>query len=300
MNFKEKNDFLVKHTAGEHFLKDLELFKIHCPNSRLHIDLKRVNSFNKKKLDGLMLYELLGKVSPEEILKNRAIETSKDDVSILNSVEEVKTLFEDTNIDMDDFPNETLSIFVGLKKEDVSPFVEFMESIYAMAPKQVETIEEVQTIVEESEISIDGISEEFTLLLVGKTKDEILKILTFIEAYSSGFTQKKSESTDGVSSEEISEEDKSQEELSDEVSNLENKEELLEEKNQELEDKEQELSEKEEELSDKESELEDKEEQLDEKAQELEDKESELSKKEAELKESTSKKKGTKGKSSRK
>jgi uncharacterized coiled-coil protein SlyX len=71
MKFTEKNSFLVRHTSGEHFSSDMELFKVHCPNSRLHIDLKRENSFNRKKLDGLMLWELLEKVSPEEILKNR-------------------------------------------------------------------------------------------------------------------------------------------------------------------------------------------------------------------------------------
>jgi len=71
MDFIKKNDFIVKNKKKEHFEKDLELFKKHCPNSRLHIDLKRVNSFNKVILVGLMLNELLEKVSPEEILKNR-------------------------------------------------------------------------------------------------------------------------------------------------------------------------------------------------------------------------------------
>ena len=74
MKFTEKNEFVSKHTSADHFSKDLELFKIHCPNNRLHADLKRVNSFNRQKLDGLMLWELLDKISPEKILKNREIE----------------------------------------------------------------------------------------------------------------------------------------------------------------------------------------------------------------------------------
>jgi len=73
MDFIKKNDFIVKHKKKEHFDSDLELFKKHCPNSKLHDSLKRVNSFNKSILDGQMLYELLDKVSPEEILKFRGV-----------------------------------------------------------------------------------------------------------------------------------------------------------------------------------------------------------------------------------
>ncbi len=71
MKFIEKNNFVVKHTSVNFFEKDYALFKEVCPESRLHADLKRVNSFTKQKLDGMMLLELLDKVSPEIILNNR-------------------------------------------------------------------------------------------------------------------------------------------------------------------------------------------------------------------------------------
>ena len=296
MKFTEKNDFLVKHTSEEHFSKDRELFKTHCPNSRLHADLKRANSFNRKKLDGLMLYELLDKVSPEEILNNRSTETPEDNSSNLNSVEEVKTLFEGTSIDMDDFPDETLSVFIGLKKEDITPFVEFIDSIYALAPESIETIDKVKAIIEESGIPISGTIEELALLLIGKTKEDILNMLTFAEVYYSTFPKKENESDtinsipdEKVPSEISAVSNPSEEDTPDELP-----------LNQELEEKEKELDEKEEELTDKELELEEKEESLEEKAQELEDKEKELSEKEAELEKTSAKKKEANKKSSRK
>ena len=71
MEFIEKNEFIVNNSSRDYYDKDLELFKKYCPGSRLYADLKRVNSFNCKKLDEFMLFELLDKISPEEILKNR-------------------------------------------------------------------------------------------------------------------------------------------------------------------------------------------------------------------------------------
>ena len=91
MEFKEKNDFVVKHTSADHFDKDLELFKAHCPNSRLHSDLKRVNSWTKNKLDGLMLWELLNKLTSEEILKNRGVEIVPAEKTPKAPVEETTT-----------------------------------------------------------------------------------------------------------------------------------------------------------------------------------------------------------------
>ena len=104
MKFKEKNDFVVKHTSVEYFDKDLELFKIHCSRSKLHSDLDRVNTWNKKKLDNLMLWELLDKVSADDILNNRSIEVIK--------VDEVQTTQEDLTSDgpadeSTDAPDET-------------------------------------------------------------------------------------------------------------------------------------------------------------------------------------------------
>ena len=77
MKFTDKNDFIVKYSSVDHYDKDIELFKIHCKSSNLHYQLERVNSFNKKKLDGMMLNELLNKVSPDDILNNRVFKTEE-------------------------------------------------------------------------------------------------------------------------------------------------------------------------------------------------------------------------------
>lgn len=124
MKFTEKNDFLVKHTSEKHFSKDLELFKVHCPNSKLHTDLKRINSFNCKKLDGLMLWELLDKVSPEEILKNRDIEAIQEIIEIIDTIEGVKEILsvEFPNLE---FPEESILKLVGKTKADFVNFADF-------------------------------------------------------------------------------------------------------------------------------------------------------------------------------
>ena len=82
MKFQDKNDFIVKNTSAQHFEKDLQLFKKHCPKSRLHSELNRVNSFTRKKLDGYMLNELLDKITVDEILKNRGVKTGSRNKNI--------------------------------------------------------------------------------------------------------------------------------------------------------------------------------------------------------------------------
>ena len=71
MDILKKNDFIVKHSGVKHFERDLELFQKHCPNSTLHRDLRRVNTFNKVTLSKQILYELLDKVTPDVIFDNR-------------------------------------------------------------------------------------------------------------------------------------------------------------------------------------------------------------------------------------
>jgi hypothetical protein len=71
MKFETKNNFIVKHKNARYFYADLALFKKVFPTHRLHDDLRRANDFNRHILDGKMLYELLNKISPEDILENR-------------------------------------------------------------------------------------------------------------------------------------------------------------------------------------------------------------------------------------
>ena len=94
MKFTEKNNFLVKNKDTQYFDKDLALFKEQCPASRLHVELKRVNSFNKSVLQGRMLYELLDKCTPEEILKNRGVEVKED--ILLESIDQAKETVSET------------------------------------------------------------------------------------------------------------------------------------------------------------------------------------------------------------
>jgi hypothetical protein len=124
MKFTEKNDILVKHTSGEYFSRDRELFKVHCPNSRLHTDLKRVNSFNKRKLDGLMLWELLDKVSPEEILKNRE---EKPAEIIIENIDQAKEILIKMEIDPEKVSEEFLSENVGKPAKDFQSVMEVLK-----------------------------------------------------------------------------------------------------------------------------------------------------------------------------
>lgn len=137
MNFKEKNDFLVKYTSGEHFYKDYELFKIHCPNSRLHSDLKRVNSFNRKKLDGLMLWELLGKISSEEILNNRNAEVKEEIIETVNTTEKVKEILIAEYPEVE-FAEEVIAQLVGKTKGDILNFAEFGKLFISQSEKDFE------------------------------------------------------------------------------------------------------------------------------------------------------------------
>lgn len=73
LNFSDKNNFVVAHTSAKYFEKDAKLFRVTLPTSRLIIELGRANQFNKEKLDGRMLMEMLNFITPEKILKNRGV-----------------------------------------------------------------------------------------------------------------------------------------------------------------------------------------------------------------------------------
>ena len=83
--FSEKNNFVVRNKKGDCFDKDLELFKKTFPSHRLNNSLARANQFTKESLDGQMLYLLLDKISPEDILKNRGLATLKMPASLKKS-----------------------------------------------------------------------------------------------------------------------------------------------------------------------------------------------------------------------
>lgn len=194
MKFTEKNDFVVKHTSEEYFSKDLELFKVYYPNSNLHSDLKRVNSFNRKKLDGAMLYVLLDKLTPEEILKNR--ESKPDDV-IIESIDQAREILVKMGIEPEKVSEEFL--FESIGKAAIA-FESLMETLkpslvgenkiltFSVLPEEVSPIDSIDG-VKQFLISVfsdaNEIPEEFISKLVGKTKEEILMAIDFVKMYAS-------------------------------------------------------------------------------------------------------------------
>lgn len=127
MDFIKKNDFVVKNKSLDHFDKDLELFKAHCPSSRLHSDLKRTNSFNKRILDGHMLFELLEKVSTEEILENRKGKPTKSEKKpedpVAKSVTDVIVIFTEQGIPELTFTDDQYATLVGKPVDFIKEFV---------------------------------------------------------------------------------------------------------------------------------------------------------------------------------
>jgi len=162
MDFIKKNDFIVKNKKKEHFEQDLELFKKHCPNSKLYIDLKRVNQFNKVILVGLMLNELLEKVSPEEILANRG----KADIALHPAT--------DQQVPVHPVPDPSAETPVPV------PPVPFVHPVPDPPPPEnsilQEELESLQSIVDELENSVDSNESD-----IRDIKDELKENYSFIE-----------------------------------------------------------------------------------------------------------------------
>lgn len=181
MKFTEKNNFIVKHKSERFFEQDLELFRKHCPNSKLHSDLKRVNSFNRSILSGKILYELLDKVSPEEILNNRTKKPTEQVIETveqaINIIKEVDPEFLPERLDKNDLD--------AIAKEAIGKSVVAFRAIVCELLKKedsittVDSIEGIKQILLENEIDPDTTAEEFLLFLVGKTQEEILDIVHF-------------------------------------------------------------------------------------------------------------------------
>lgn len=196
MKFTEKNNFIVKHTSKDHFYKDQELFKVHCPNSRIHADLKRVNSFNRKKLDGLMLWELLDKVSPEDILKNRE---EKPAEIIIENIDQAKEILIKMEIDPEKVSDQFLSDSIGKAAIAFESIMETLKPLLigenkiltlSVPPSDVDStpidsIEGVKQFLIGVFSDADEIPEEFISKLVGKTKEEILMAIDFVKMYAS-------------------------------------------------------------------------------------------------------------------
>jgi hypothetical protein len=139
MKFETKNNFIVKHKNGNYFDADLILFKRVFPNHRLHDDLRRVNDFNRHILDGKMLYELLNKVSPTEILKNRetpipdffpSIGTNNDPETV-STIDEVKGVFVEQGIVTGGMGDDVFKPFLGKTKDAIVSALGIWKSMQA-------------------------------------------------------------------------------------------------------------------------------------------------------------------------
>lgn len=128
MDFIKKNDFIVNHKKDRHFDRDLELFKEKCPNSKLNAELPRLNSFNRAKIHGLLLLDLLDKVSPEEILENRqkTVEAIQDvdheETPTIDTVEGVKAIVA-ADMDIEHLQEEVFTFLVGKTAEEIKTLV---------------------------------------------------------------------------------------------------------------------------------------------------------------------------------
>ena len=152
MKFTEKNDFIVKNKKGEYFSKDLDLFKKNCPNSRLHSDLKSLNSFNRSKLHGLILGELLDKVNPDDILKNR--EEKPVDVMIDN-IDQAKEILVKMEIDPGKVSEEFLSKNIGKPEKD---FQSIMEVLKPSLEEKAQKLEDKEKELSEKEAELEKTS----------------------------------------------------------------------------------------------------------------------------------------------
>lgn len=69
MTFEEKNEAIQRLQDGKHFESDARLLASIKPNAQ--ILKQRANEFNRERLDGYVLKELLSMATLEQILDNR-------------------------------------------------------------------------------------------------------------------------------------------------------------------------------------------------------------------------------------
>jgi chromosome segregation ATPase len=118
LSFAEKNNFVIKHKNGKYFSKDLELFKKHFPIHRLNNELARANIYTHDRLDSQMLYVLLEKISPEEILENRIEKEYPPEQALISNIEEAKERLVKMEIDPEKVSEEFLGTFIGNSVEN--------------------------------------------------------------------------------------------------------------------------------------------------------------------------------------
>ncbi len=146
VTFAEKNNLIIKHQSGQHFFKDLELFKKHFPAHELNTDLANANQFTYERLDGQMLYALLDTVSIQEILENRTAEPVP-----VKTIDDIKLLLKkEFNMDEDgiQFLGEGyLQLLTTKTDEEIKTAIESISATVDTRQFQEKTSEEVQEII---------------------------------------------------------------------------------------------------------------------------------------------------------
>jgi L-fucose mutarotase/ribose pyranase (RbsD/FucU family) len=112
---KQKQEKLNQLKDTKHFDADLQLFQRRFPRHNLHRELARINSVNREKLCGQMIYALLDAFSAEEILHNRGLKTNVlTDIKVLTEAETEAEKLETAK---------TKLIAAGIDIEKISPEV---------------------------------------------------------------------------------------------------------------------------------------------------------------------------------
>ncbi|WP_352422252.1 hypothetical protein [Proteiniphilum sp.] len=140
MEFTKKNDFIVKNKKEEYFQADLDMFKKNCPNSRLNDELKRLNSFNRSKIHGMILVELLDAASIEEILSNRLEsidDTSEKQPQVIDTVEGVKVIVA-AEMDLELIEEDVFSHLTGKTEEEIRALIALTKGSIKLSKTPVE------------------------------------------------------------------------------------------------------------------------------------------------------------------
>jgi len=96
LTISERGELAQQLQHKDHFYTDIKLYNEFLPGSKLSSQLAKANEHNMPALHSRMLYDLLTKVDPEDVLKNRGIfvdETNVDDTKI------DETKVDDTDVD---------------------------------------------------------------------------------------------------------------------------------------------------------------------------------------------------------
>ena len=259
MDFTKKNDFVVRNKDAKHFEQDMKLFKEHCPTSRLYSDLKRSNKWNRTILDGHMLFELLDKVTPEEILKNREVKSEEPKKpNTVDSIDDIKAIFIEAGVDMDNYEDEMLTPVIGKTSDEIKAFISFGKLFQPTKSKDDKNPknEKDGNGASDGEASSGNDKQENA----STSAEEFGKELSETSNTDESATVQSSGQGDVAAPE--TDESSKNENVTKEGHELESKEQELEEKVADLEEKNDELENKEAELEEKEAELEEKAEAL--------------------------------------